>query len=175
MDFLDKVGATISSKGRDVAKKAKDIAEVASLNGQICVQEEAIKKIFQEIGRLMYEQRGDWMSASLAEKCQEADAAYAEMDRLKKEILTIKGAKECPSCGVEITGPAVFCPSCGARMPEEEQAAEEAPAQEAEAAGEEPQPTQEEACSSCPGCGKAVDGAASFCPSCGAKLKNTEE
>ena len=35
MDFFEKLGDTISAKGKEVADKAKDQAEILSLKGQI--------------------------------------------------------------------------------------------------------------------------------------------
>ena len=44
MDFLDKLSETITSKGREVSDKAKDLAEIASLKSQINTCEEVIRK-----------------------------------------------------------------------------------------------------------------------------------
>jgi hypothetical protein len=41
MDFFNKVGSTISSKSKDVTKKAKELAEIAKLTGQIAEKEES--------------------------------------------------------------------------------------------------------------------------------------
>ena len=35
MDFFDKIGETISTKSKEVSDKAKDMAEIANLKGQI--------------------------------------------------------------------------------------------------------------------------------------------
>ena len=35
MDFFEKVGETITAKGREVSGKAKDMAEIASIRNQI--------------------------------------------------------------------------------------------------------------------------------------------
>lgn len=43
MDFFNKVGSTISSKSKDVTKKAKELAEIAKLTGQIAEKEESVK------------------------------------------------------------------------------------------------------------------------------------
>ncbi len=39
MDFFDKLGATITTKSKDVVQKTKDIAEIVKLNGQIANEE----------------------------------------------------------------------------------------------------------------------------------------
>lgn len=163
MAFFNKVGETLSNKGRDVAKKAKELAEISSLNGQISSQEENISRIFREIGRVFYEQHRDSADELLSEKCKSIDAAYEEIERLKKEIMVVKGAKECPSCHAEVASQSAFCPSCGAKMP----IVEAEPAQQPEEA-EAPQE------SVCPDCGCKTEADALFCPECGNKLKDAE-
>ena len=55
MDFIKKVEETATSKGKVVADKAKQLAEIASLKSQIGTCEEVIKKNYAEIGKLYYE------------------------------------------------------------------------------------------------------------------------
>ena len=50
MDFIEKLGDTISSKGKEVAEKAKETAEILALKGQISTCEEVIRKNYVEIG-----------------------------------------------------------------------------------------------------------------------------
>ena len=46
------------------------------------------------------------------------DNALAEIDRLKAEILKVKGSQKCEQCGNEVDINVAFCPSCGNKMPE---------------------------------------------------------
>ena len=48
MDFIEKIGDTISAKGKEAADKAKELAEIASLKSQIGTCEEIIKKNYME-------------------------------------------------------------------------------------------------------------------------------
>ena len=45
MDFFDKLGATITTKSKDVVQKTKDIAEIVKLNGQIANEEDAVRAV----------------------------------------------------------------------------------------------------------------------------------
>ena len=45
MDLLSRFGSTISNKSKDVARKAKELAEISNLNSQISTQEEIIDKL----------------------------------------------------------------------------------------------------------------------------------
>ena len=51
MAFFDKLGETISSECEEVAKKAKEMAEIAKLNGKISTQED-IQFIQKEVSKL---------------------------------------------------------------------------------------------------------------------------
>jgi len=53
MDFFERVGETITAKGKDVADKAKDLAEIASLRSQISTCEEVMKKNYLEIEKTL--------------------------------------------------------------------------------------------------------------------------
>ena len=55
MAFFEKVGGNLAAKSRNVADKAKEMAEVNRLNGQIHSQKSMAEKIYVEIGRLIYE------------------------------------------------------------------------------------------------------------------------
>lgn len=91
MDFFEKVGETITSKGRDVADKAKDMAEVASLRSQIGTCEEVMKKNYLEIGRQYYEKYKDAEENDFAEQCLAITNARNGVEALEEKIREIKG------------------------------------------------------------------------------------
>ncbi|GFI22548.1 hypothetical protein IMSAGC011_01324 [Lachnospiraceae bacterium] len=117
MEFFNKVGSSISNKSKDVARKAKEIAEVSNLNNQINAQEDIINKICLEIGKTVYNKRDLFPDTELEEKYTTASNAYAEIARLKSKIIFVKGAKQCPGCGIEVPLTSSFCPDCGAAVP----------------------------------------------------------
>lgn len=120
MDFFNKVSNTITSKSKDVAKKAKEIADVASLNSKINVQQDTITKTYADIGRYMYNNLINNTDEELAQLYTVINTATDEVNRLKKEIDEIKGQKKCPGCGASVPAESKFCVSCGAKIPEEE-------------------------------------------------------
>lgn len=120
MDFFNKVGSTISSKSKDVTKKAKEIAEIAKLTGQIAEKEEAIKGAYIELGKYVYESQKEDAPEEVAEKFAVIDAAVEEIEGLKREVRKLKGRQECPDCGKEVSYSAAFCSYCGAKLPEPE-------------------------------------------------------
>lgn len=110
MDFINKVGSTI-------ARKAKEAAGISSLNSQIGTQEDIINKLCLEIGKTVYEKRQLFPDSLLSEKYTAVSNAYAEIARLKSEIISVRGAKQCPNCGIEVAMTSSFCPSCGTAVP----------------------------------------------------------
>lgn len=110
MDFINKVGSTI-------ARKAKEAAGISSLNSQIGAQEDIINKLCLEIGKTVYEKRQLFPDSLLSEKYTAVSNAYAEIARLKSEIISVRGAKQCPNCGIEVAMTSSFCPSCGTAVP----------------------------------------------------------
>lgn len=91
MDFLEKLGETITTKGREAADKAKDMAEIASLKSQIATCEEVIKKNYMEIGRLFMEQYKDAEDAPFEKQRTAIVNAQAGVEDLQKKIRKIKG------------------------------------------------------------------------------------
>ena len=51
MDIIEKIGDTITEKGKVAADKAKELAAIANLKSQISTCEEVMKKTYLEIGR----------------------------------------------------------------------------------------------------------------------------
>lgn len=118
MDFFNKAKEKIAKTSGDVAKKAKDLTETAKLNSQVSSNENIIKSTYTEIGKYVYENLKEDAPVEIAEKMKAIDDALAEIERLKAEILKIKGSVKCPQCGNEVEADVAFCPSCGNKMPE---------------------------------------------------------
>ncbi len=91
MEFFEKLGDTITTKGKEVSGKAKDLAEIASLKGQISTCEDVIKKNYIEIGRLYYEKHGQEPEEEYDEFCRAIGNARTGIEELEEKIRNIKG------------------------------------------------------------------------------------
>lgn len=91
MEFFEKLGDTISAKGKEVADKAKDTAEILSLKSQISTCEEVIKKNYLEIGRLFYEQYGENPDAPFEKQRNAIKNARVGVSELQAKIDQLKG------------------------------------------------------------------------------------
>lgn len=92
MDFLEKMGDTISTKGKAVADKAKVLAETAALKSQISACEEVMKKNYLEIGKLYYEEFSDAPEAAFEKQCQIISNAQKGIRELQEKINALKEA-----------------------------------------------------------------------------------
>jgi len=90
MDFFEKIGDTISDKGRKAADKAKELAEVATLKGQIFNHEEAMKKDYMEIGRIYFEQYGNMPEAPFEDACRSIREKKDTVEKLQAKIKEFK-------------------------------------------------------------------------------------
>lgn len=91
MDILNKLGDTITAKGRAVADKAKETAEIVSLRSQISTCEEVIRKNYMEIGKRYFEQYGDIPEEGFQKQCSAVKNAQNGIKELREKISELKG------------------------------------------------------------------------------------
>lgn len=91
MEFLDKLGETITTKGKEMTGKAKELAEVANLKSQINTCEEVIKKNYVEIGKKYYEKHATAPEEEYDEQCRAIANAQNAIVDLENKIKEIKG------------------------------------------------------------------------------------
>ncbi len=91
MDFFEKIGDTITSKGKEVTGKAKDLAEIANLKSQISTCEDVVKKNYIELGRLYYEKEGLEPGAEYEPFCRAISNAKTGIEDLEEQIRRVKG------------------------------------------------------------------------------------
>ena len=82
MDFINKAKDKITKTSTDVAKRAKDLTDMAKYTSQITNNENTIKVTYTEIGKYAYENLRDQFPADINEKAAVVDAAMAEIDDL---------------------------------------------------------------------------------------------
>lgn len=118
MDFFNKVGSTISSKSKDAAKKAKEIAELTNMKSQVAAKENAIRALYTEIGKIVYGNYKDDKQEEVIDKFTAIDTYLEEIEAIKVQMKALKGIQVCDACGAEVDINSDFCPKCGAKMPE---------------------------------------------------------
>ena len=91
MDFVDKIGEVITAGGKEVADKAKEVAEVVKLKGQAHSCEEIIKKRYIEIGKTYYEKHGSSPEEEYMDACKDIENAQNTVADIEARIKEIKG------------------------------------------------------------------------------------
>ncbi len=91
MDFIEKVSETITTKGKEAADKAKDMAEIVSLKNQIKVCEDVMKKNYMEIGKKYYESNAESPESEYEQQCIAIRNAQKGIKELEEKIHEIKG------------------------------------------------------------------------------------
>jgi RNA polymerase subunit RPABC4/transcription elongation factor Spt4 len=156
MDFFTDLGNKITSTGKTVADKAKDLTELTRLNARVVSEEGKLSKAYCEIGKLYYAQSKGELDGPYEEYAAAASASLSEITALKEQIKNLKGVRVCVQCGREIGKNDLYCSSCGARNDFEEP---------------ETKPVDQ----ICPVCKSVVPADVLYCPTCGEKLVRTEE
>lgn len=118
MAFWENLSGTITAKSKEVADKAKNFTDIASLKGQIVAQENVILRQYKEIGREYYAAHKDDAEYEFPEFMEAVKKAEGIIEELKKKIADLSGTKRCEACGNEVADDSAFCPKCGAKMEE---------------------------------------------------------
>ncbi len=115
MAIFEKIGDTIVGAGKDVTEKAKELSSVAKLKMDIRTKEEFVEKQYALIGKKYYEAHKDDDILDY-EECNVIEEALDSIADMKAQLMDIKGAKKCLSCGEEVAEDASFCANCGAKL-----------------------------------------------------------
>lgn len=116
MGFFDNLGEKLASTSKDVAAKAKEVADVTKMKMDISSQESRLKTAYGEIGKLFCENAPEELAPEYVPFMQTVTEAKKEIERLKLEIQKLKGTASCEACGAEVAADARFCPVCGAKV-----------------------------------------------------------
>lgn len=114
MAFFDSMKETLTSAGRDVSQKAKEVSGIAKLKMDIKSKEDALNREYIALGKQYYEmnKEGDVMEQGIAN----VSTLLNEIAELQKQVLTMQGACACPQCGSTLPAGTVFCSRCGANL-----------------------------------------------------------
>lgn len=118
MGIFEKVGETISSTGKDVANKAKSVADFARLRHKIFMDEEKLRDLYCELGEKYFDDHSDSADEAYGFLFREIEKAQQNLDAAKEQLNVIRGVKICESCGAEADEDFEYCGRCGAKLPE---------------------------------------------------------
>lgn len=120
IDWKGKMEKTVNF----VTKKAGDAKEMTKIKYQIFDLKGDVKKLYSEIGKLVYEEMG--MSPALPDdvlmKCDILEAKLAKIAALREKASKISEKNVeivCPGCGNSCSVDEDTCPDCGASLIED--------------------------------------------------------
>lgn len=90
-EFINKIGDTITTKGKEVSDKAKEVAEIVRLKNQIRTCEATVKCNYIEIGKQYYELHASTPEEHYAEQCIAINNAQDKIAECEQKIKEIKG------------------------------------------------------------------------------------
>lgn len=120
MAFFDEMKKSLSSTGKQVAKKTKEITDTYQLKSQIAAENEKIDKFCREIGRKVFEKADAEDEMRFAAEFEFIRDCLAKKNELEAQLADMTGAVYCKECGAKIDKNALFCSRCGAKVEAEE-------------------------------------------------------
>jgi len=157
MSIFENLTKKVTETARAAAKKSNKLVEVTKLNMNIAAEEDKIRKLYGEIGKMVYEtyENTGEVPDKFRELCERIKEHNDNICEMKQKILELKNIKYCPGCNAELERDVAFCPKCGTKqeIPQPEVAEEEEPEE-----------------NKCPSCGAEVGEDAAYCSKCGCKL-----
>jgi len=93
MDFFEKIGETISVKGKEAVDKAKVMTDIAGLKGQIATCKRNIEKNYKDIGKAYYEANKYAPDTTYARQIKAIKNAEKAIDEFEQKIYDLKGVE----------------------------------------------------------------------------------
>lgn len=90
MAFFDDLVSKATELAQTGANKGKQVAELAKLNLNNASEEDAIKKAYQEIGKIYYELNGTDPAPEYAVACEKVTTAKINIEENKSRIADLK-------------------------------------------------------------------------------------
>ena len=121
MDFFSKLSKKASETYQATKEKAVSLSEELKLKSKISDLKDKIEKIYNEIGKTVYNEVKDGRDVSkeeILEKCEEISRYKDDIEKLQTEILTLKKVVKCSNCGEDLDLGDSFCYKCGSKQPE---------------------------------------------------------
>lgn len=117
-NFAEKIGNSIVDVGREVAGKAKQMGDTASLNLKVLEKERELEKEFFQLGVEYFKDHKEDPECEYIQ-IERIMVMQSEIRKLRDEIAARKGKDVCPQCGQFVEAHARFCPNCGQNLEEE--------------------------------------------------------
>lgn len=126
MAFLDEVKRGLSTTGKRVAKKTKDISDSVQLKTQIASEKATIERLYTSIGKQVFEAAAEEDEKRFFTEFGSIRKSMKKKKELEAELTNLDGCFYCSECGARIDKHSVFCSHCGAKVDKKKQEAAQA-------------------------------------------------
>lgn len=116
MDNLEVLGRVVSEKGKEAAKKAREITEALQLKAQITAEKNMIQEIYMKIGERYYEEHKAKPGEDFEDLFEEIARSLDKLAGLEQELCVVERIRTCEACGGKVSEEASFCCNCGSRI-----------------------------------------------------------
>ena len=118
MAFFNQLAEKTRSFAGSAGKKTETAVELSKASIKLNQLENQLKKTFERIGTLVYEEsQGFADNGDLTEICiRDAAALEREIRELNEKIKNMKEKKVCPVCGLSNPSEKTYCENCGTKL-----------------------------------------------------------
>ena len=117
MAIKGNIGRKVKDATRTAVKASSDFLEITKINMAIKSDEEKIKDIMFDIGKIVYESYNQGKTVDeLSGKCDEISILEKDIEEKKLKVIEIKKLKQCKDCKAEIDEGSAYCPYCGKKV-----------------------------------------------------------
>ena len=150
MSYFAKLGNSISSKSKEIAKKARAASEINSLNNIVKTEQRKIDTNYRMIGKSYFEKFENSPEDEFGEAVKDIRLSLDKIAETQEQIRKIKTRSCCPECGTPFKPDAFFCSKCGYKLKND---------------------IPDVSAEKCRNCGNVLESGALFCDSCGERVE----
>ena len=125
MTFFDEIGRTLADRGMEAAQRAKGVAEVLQMKGQISAENSKVKELYGAIGALYFKKHREDPDDEYQMFFPEIEETLVHIAELEARVREVEGTYCCGSCGSPLRKDDMFCSKCGMPVAKEEEFSQE--------------------------------------------------
>ena len=116
MSIFDEVKRSISSTGKQVAKRTKEISDAVSIRSQINEEKENVAKLYATVGKKVFQNATEADEEKFFMEFTSIRSSLERKRELEERLTGMDGCIYCSECGARIDKNSKFCNKCGTRV-----------------------------------------------------------
>ena len=111
MSIFDEVKRSISSTGKQVAKRTKEISDAVSIRSQINEEKENVAKLYATVGKKIFQNATEAEEEKFFMEFTSIRSSLERKRELEERLTGMDGCIYCSECGARIDKNSKFCNS----------------------------------------------------------------